>query len=60
MVSGIREPDEQLSCEITEEMIEADRTRLWLYPDYADSDLTVREVFLAMMAARCREAGSAS
>jgi hypothetical protein len=42
-------------------MIEAGEARLFQYdPDYSDSEETVREIFLVMMAARHREDGSVS
>lgn len=39
--------------EVTAKMIEAGEARLFQFdPDYSDSEKTVREIFLAMMAAR--------
>ena len=40
--------------ELTPEMVEAGLEVLWRYdPDYCDGEKYVREIFTAMMAARC-------
>ena len=58
MVSGIRERDEQLSCEITEEMVRAGEAALGPYDpndhaiDAVTSEEAVKAVFVAMVCAQ--------